>query len=271
MCKMCSMTGEAPSDPEVPSPGCEFLRVAALVGVFAAQLMLASHFAKAPPKYCFTRPFWLDEFHTLALVKEERADQLLSKLSRGADFNPPGLHFALWIVSKVTSVSDEVLLRSFSCAVGLCGIVATYFLLRLRFSWRVSWVGVLGMWSSSPHLVQQMFEGRTYSFWFASIAIFCLLVSVRAKGSWQIVCIAAVAALTCSIHYLGIIVLGLIAASQFCCNFRDVRMRWLLGVALAAGVITMIASLPLYSGQRAAVPVATWIPAPTFGASVAFI
>ena len=265
------MSSDVETGPETTSPGFELLRVAALLGIFAGQLYLASRVAKVPPGYCFTRPFWLDEFHTLAVVKEERADQLLLKLSRGGDLNPPGLHLVLWLISKVTSLSDELLLRSFSCAVGLGGLIATYFLLRIRFPWRVSWVAVLGMWSSSPQLTQQMFEGRTYSFWFATVAILCLLLGLRATGIWQVVCVAAVAAMMCSIHYFGIITIGLIIVSQFCCNLRDTRQRWLIGAALASGVITLIASLPVYFRQRAAVPVPTWIPPPTLGACGAFI
>jgi hypothetical protein len=265
------MSSDVETGPETTSPGFELLRVAALLGIFAGQLYLASRVAKVPPGYCFTRPFWLDEFHTLAVVKEERADQLLLKLSRGGDLNPPGLHLVLWLISKVTSLSDELLLRSFSCAVGLGGLIATYFLLRIRFPWRVSWVAVLGMWSSSPQLIQQMFEGRTYSFWFATVAILCLLLGLRATGIWQVVCVAAVAAMMCSIHYFGIITIGLIIVSQFCCNLRDTRQRWLIGAALASGVITLIAWLPVYFRQRAAIPVPTWIPPPTLGACGAFI
>src|SRR6266850_623490 len=122
------MRSETELGPEKTSPGLEFLRVSALVGVFVAQLFLSSLIAKVPAGYCFTRPFWLDEFHTLAIVKEKRADELLFKLARGGDLNPPGLHLTLWLISKVTSLSDEVLLRSFSCAAGVAGLVATYFL-----------------------------------------------------------------------------------------------------------------------------------------------
>ena len=61
------MSSEANIGPETTSPGVEFLRVAALLGVFAVQLYLASRIAKLPSEYCFTRPLWLDEFHTLAL------------------------------------------------------------------------------------------------------------------------------------------------------------------------------------------------------------
>ena len=74
-----------------------------------------------------------------------------------------------------------------------------------------------------PATRYEMFEGRFYSFWFATVAILCLLLSVRAKGIWQAVCVAAVGAMMCSIHYFGIITLGLIAVSQFCCNSRDIR------------------------------------------------
>jgi len=262
---------EADTAADKPSPGLELLRITSLLAAVVAQLFLASRIAKVPPDYCFTRPFWLDEFHTLAVVSEERADQLYFKLAHGGDFNPPGLHFPLWVITKVTSLSDEVLFRSFSCFAGAAGLVATYFLLRTRFPWRVSWVGVLGMLSSSPQLLQQMFEARTYSFWFAAIALFCLLLGLRTTGSWRTVSIAAMAAAMCSIHYFGILVLGLVGVSQLCCNFQDVRQRRLVGAAFAAGVITVIAWLPLYLSQRQATPVPTWISPPTLGGSAAFI
>src|SRR5262249_49173589 len=217
-----AMSSDADIGPEKPSPALELLRVSSLLAGVAAHLFFASRIAKVPPDYCLTRPFWLDEFHTLAVVREERADRLYFKLAHGGDFNPPGLHFPLWLMTRVTNLSDEVLFRSFSCFAGAAGLVATYFLLRTRFSWRVSWVGVLGMLSSSPQLLQQMFEARTYSFWFAAIAVFCLLLGLRTRGSWRTLSIGAIAALICSIHYFGILVLGLVCANQLCCNFRDI-------------------------------------------------
>jgi hypothetical protein len=250
----------------------EPLRLAGLLAIFAAQLFLGGRIAGvARFDYCFTKPFWLDEFHTLELVRQERAGQLLSKLAHGGDSNPPGLPLTLWALSKVTNCSDEVLFRSFSCAVGLCGLAATYFLLRLRFAWPVAWVAVLGLWSSSPLLIEQMFEGRFYSFWFAAAAGLCLLLGLRATGLWRFVGVAAVAALMCSIHYFAIIALGLITVSQFCCNFRDSRQRRLTATALAAGIVALVALLPFYFGQRAALPVPTWIDPPTLRGSAAFL
>jgi len=265
------MSSDIDSGPEKSSPGLELLRVSTLLAVVAAQLFLASRAAKVPFAYCFTRPFWLDEFHTLTVVQEERADQLLSKLARGGDFNPPGLHLILWLIYRATPLSDEALLRGFSCTCGAAGLAATYFLLRARFGWRVSWLSALGMVSSSPQLLQQMFEARTYSFWFASIAVFCLLLTRPSTRSWATVAIGAAAVAMCSIHYFGIIVLGVIAGSQLCCNFHEVRQRWLIGTACTAGVIALVAWLPLYFSQRGSVPVATWIPSPTLGGSGTFI
>ena len=42
----------------------------------------------------------------------------------------------------------------------------------------------------------------------------------------------AVGAMMCLIHYFGIVAVGLIAVSQFFCNFRDIRQRWLIAAAL---------------------------------------
>jgi hypothetical protein len=271
LAKRCGMSSEAENCPEMTSPGLELLRVTALLGAFAAQFYLSSRIANVPADYCLTRPLWLDEIHTAAIVSQTRAGQLLAKLSQGADCSPPGLHVVLWLISRATGARDEWTLRTFSCGVGLCGLVATYFLLRLRFPWRVSWMAVLGMWSSSPQLVQQMFEGRPYSFWFATAAILCLLLALRARGHWHVACVGAVGALMCLVHYFGIISLSLIAVSHFCCNLRDLRQRRLSGAALAGGVIGLLASLPVFFGQRAAVPSQSWIPLPTLSTCIAFI
>jgi hypothetical protein len=243
----------------------------ALLAVLAAQLFLGSRITRMPLDYCFTKPFWLDEFHTLALVKERRADQMVSKLSRGGDFNPPALHLALWPISRLGVPSDEWLLRSFSCVAGLGGLVATYYLLRLRFPWRVAWLAVMGMWSSSPLLVAKLFDGRFYSFWFAGIALLCLVLSVRTRSRWQTAGVAAAAALTCSIHYFGIIALGHVAVGQWCGNVGDVRQRRLCAVGFTAGALTVVASVPAYLGQRAALPVATWVNPPTVLGSLTFV
>jgi hypothetical protein len=251
--------------------GLEILRLLALFLVLLGQMYVASRTAKVPLSYCLTRPMWLDEFHTFELVKEHRPDQLLYKLSRGADYNPPTLHLALWAVSSIVGHVDEFVMRAFTCAVGLCGLIAAYFLLRLRFTWLVSWVAVLGMWSSSPLLVNAFFDARFYSSLFSAAAILCLLMNLRGKGGWQILCVALAAAFLCTVHYFGILALGIIAVAQFVSHPRDARQRRLVLTALIGGVVALLACAPLYLGQRSALPVPTWIAPPTLWTSREFI
>jgi hypothetical protein len=253
------------------SIGTEFLRVAGLLCALVAQLWIGAWIAGQTVDYCFTKPLWLDEFHTTYLVNEEFARDLLLKLSRGADFNPPGLHIVLWFLAKTTGLSDELLLRAFSFSVGALAFVAVYLILRQRFDWSVSWVSVLGMWSTSPLLIEHLFEGRFYGFWFATTAMLCLFLSLRIQGLWQFICVAFLAGMMCLIHYFGILSLGLIVLFQCLSRFRESRQRWLIATAITVGPSVVMASLPLYFCQKAALPIPTWVGPPTFDKTLNFI
>ena len=61
--------------------------------------------------HLFTRPFWIDEYHTVFLARESSSVALLRDLARGADFNPPLLHLVLHAVRLLTGDVTPVAVR----------------------------------------------------------------------------------------------------------------------------------------------------------------
>src|SRR5690349_433670 len=92
----------------------------------------------------FTRPFWLDEWHTILVARRDSITQVISDLYRGSDFGPPFTHIVAWAYGKVFGLTP-VSLRLLSLAFVVAGLVFLFFALRRRFDTMPSLAGVLAV------------------------------------------------------------------------------------------------------------------------------
>lgn len=210
----------------------------------------------------FQRSFWLDEIHTQLVIEDPSLTHAMSALAHGVDYNPPTYYLLAKGVSHL-GISPEIAQRGFSFLCILICSACVYLLLRDRCTLVTATASTLLIWSLN--VVQtQAFEARFYAPWLAAAGLFGLCLQRCAQSSsigWRLG-LGVSSLLMCSIHYFGIISLGLMVAGLITQNYRtrDGRLSDLLWVApgpLALGLCVVY----FYRGQRSALSISTWVPA----------
>jgi hypothetical protein len=210
----------------------------------------------------FTRPFWLDEWHLMLVAGRGSLGEVLSDLRAGSDFGPPLLHFIVWIMHRLFGTVTPAMLHTFSflCVTG--ALVFVYHALRRRFDRLPSIAGALAV-GSEKLVVGHAFEGRFYAPMLLFCGAFAWVLSIdpgRPTSRRRDVAVAVVSVLLCTIHWFGVLSLGLMALGAVASFGR----RWREGVRrvapAAAGVVVLLACAPLLIGQRGSIKEPTWIP-----------
>jgi hypothetical protein len=209
----------------------------------------------------FTRPLWVDEVWTVLVSGQSTPSDVISSLAQGADGGSGLLHLAVWALQKVGGVPSPVLLRSLSLACVFATLCLVYAVLRQRFTNDSSIAGMLAV-GAHYLVVSHAFEARFYGPWLFCCALLAWAFGRRQSAESQrhamIVAIAAV--LLCTVHFYGVITLGLMAAGVVASHGR----RWRDGLRVVApsvaGVVAFVAIVPLAVSVRSALSVPTWVP-----------
>jgi hypothetical protein len=212
----------------------------------------------------FTRRFWLDEYLTCLIVTDPSITHALAAVKDGVDTNPPVYHMLLRAFWKIIGGHPERTFRLFS---GLCvcgALITTYALLRRSFRALPAIVAILAM-TCSPLLVKQACEARFYgALLFAAVGFaffYCADPNVR-RPRLRLAMIAITAILTCTIHYFGVFALAGVMLGDWL--VRPLDRRRLL--AAGAGVVALVALLPMAASQKRGLLVPTWIEPTNFAA-----
>lgn len=242
------------------------LPLAALGFIFfiAASLYIASSVLGLPIHYPWTKPFWLDEFHTWLLVEQDSIASFFINLSQRVDTNPPTLHLILRVWALAFGSSPEFCFRHFSSLCALAALVGMYWLLRQAgSSIAVAFLVPMLVWTASPLLPEQAFDGRFYAPWLAACVWLCIgmnSVDRSPRSSPAIILASVCSILVCTIHYFGIITLALIALFHLMAR-RRTSLQWLRHtLILTPGPIALACCLPLYLQQRSVMGGLTWVP-----------
>ncbi|MGE3807271.1 MAG: glycosyltransferase family 39 protein [Gemmataceae bacterium] len=231
----------------------EVTGVAALLLVF-----IALQIALSRPHYLLGHRFRLDETFTYRLVTAPDAGQVLHALAEGMETHPPTYYFLLRGYAWLGGASETSLRLGSLLAVYL-GLVGLYLLLREACGRLTAFVGVLAVWVH-PLILEYAVVARSYAPLFAASVWFAWLVQrLRPSAGPVLPLLVGIAGvLLCTMHYFGIISLGLIVA---CDTFfqRERRLTWPQLLALAAGPLALLASVPLLQSQRAHLSVPTWV------------
>jgi uncharacterized membrane protein len=105
----------------------------------------------------------------------------------------------------------------------------------------------------------QLHEARFYAVWLllaVGVALAMQRLVERPRSAWRFAQLALLSALTCLIHYFGIISLGCLAAGALLHRASREKSTRLLS-ALGVGVLALGAWLPVYARQRHVVSVTT--------------
>jgi hypothetical protein len=177
------------------------------------------------------------------------------------------------VYTGLTSAADEVGLRLFSLLAAWLALVGVYVLVRRAFTPFPAFLAVLAT-LAHPLVIEYALEARGYILWLASAVWYAYFLHDALTARKRVVSgtlLGITAVLLCTVHWFGILSLGLITAAELLLSGQPLRtwLRALLPVAL--GPIALLACLPLLMRQRAAFTVPTWIPTPTVGLVVEFL
>ncbi len=213
------------------------------------------------------RQMWMDEVHTWLIVSDPDLGHAMNALSHGADYNPPMYYLLLRLFTSITGITAASM-RAFSLLSMCVGLGSVAALLRQRVSSKAAMCGTAAI-AIQPLIIQQATEARFYSVWFAMVAAFCLVKSSPSRSLWRLLIQSTLAVMICTVHYFGVISLGLVflvdATNAWRNRREDQRLAalFLRFVPYAAGILALLGCLGFYFGQRAALSESTWISPPT--------
>jgi hypothetical protein len=243
-----------------------------LVLLVLAQTLLAGG------RVLIQRPLWLDEVHTLTLVGDPDLGHSLQALRNGVDYNPPGLYLLLRGATCLAGRCDADVLRWFALGSVMLAMLAVYGTACRFCTPLVALAVAVSVWIQ-PLVCEHAFEARFYGVWLAAMACVAFLFVMPTKRgirAW-FVCggLAAASVLTCTVHYFGVISLGIFAVGQWLVrrvpasesaeDQDPARGRLAKFLCLACGPLSLLFCIPFYLGQRDALTIATWVPATTWG------
>lgn len=229
---------------------------------FALALLALLLLAAAVHDVLLTRPLWLDEIHTRLVASRPTPAAVLGDLRAGVDTAPGLLHLLMWAVGRAAGLTPFVM-HLVPFLLVWAAVVVVFATLRRELGVAASAAGALAV-ITQPLVIQMTYEARFYGPWLALASAFAWAVGLPASRRRDIA-IAVLAALICTIHWFGVISLGLMCAAVVVAHGGAWRSGLRLVAPAAAGIVALLATLPILLGQRAAVRAPTWIPAPDAG------
>jgi hypothetical protein len=243
-----------------------------IVAVGLAAVMLAE-LAASGPRMVMDGPFWLDECLTDQIVRDPSIGHSIEAIRHGVDTNPPVYHLiarGYWkAFGRVFHDSPRVTLRSLSLLCTWLALVGVYGLLRRGFSIWPAALGMLAVWAN-PDVVEQAFEARFYGPLLAAAVAVCLTLRMRGNGIPRGILVALSAALLCTLHYFGILILGSIGLAMMLidtegpCSIpwysgRELKRRLFRLLPAVAGPLALMPFLWFIHTQSARLTVKTWL------------
>ncbi|MFK7817481.1 MAG: glycosyltransferase family 39 protein [Planctomycetaceae bacterium] len=217
-----------------------------------------------------TRPLWMDEVHTWLIVTDPSLSHAMTALSHGADFNPPTYYLAVRVFTVLFGSSfTAIRLFSLLAMAGSLGLIAAMLGRRFGFVASAAATSAIAM---QPLIIQQATEGRFYSFWFLLVVAFVFVRSSNGSELKRTVVSSLFAVLICTVHYFGVLSLGLIFLVDWRNQDREAgRLNWLrFASPYLAGAVSVVGCMGFYFGQRSSLSVATWISSPTLARTYEF-
>lgn len=217
----------------------------------------------------FTRPLWTDELHTVLLASRSTPFAVIDDLAHGADYGPPLLHLATWLIRVVTGPLTNTGLRVASLLSVTGALLLVYATLRRRYS-RLPSVAAVAAIASHNLVVAHSFEARFYGPWLlcAAYVAWALGASESKRRNLHL---AIASVLLATVHWYGVVSLGIMCAAVTLASGRNWLKTLRSLVPVATGLLAFALCLPLAVGQRHALTVNTWVPEFRFSQMDAFV
>jgi hypothetical protein len=215
----------------------------------------------------FTRPFWLDEWHTNLVANRESLGQLFSDLHKGSDFGPPLVHLVGWTIARFTGEVTPVGARVASFLFVLFALVFVFIVVRRRFGALAAVAGTLAV-ASHPLVFTHAFELRFYCLWLFTAAGFAWALGLDGEkpvSRRRDVLVAIFSVLVPMTHWLAVLSLGLMCVGGVAAHGPAWRVGLRRVAPAAAGFIVLAIASPLVFGQRSSITERSWMPDLTIG------
>lgn len=196
------------------------------------------------------KPVWHDEIFTIYLATELPTGELWGALASGVDLNPP-LYYVLVRGLWRIGFSDVLAARMPSLLGFLLASVTVFIFVRRRF----------GTWAATASAVAPAltgagiyaYEGRAYGLMLGFAGAAILAWQGRGEPRWRalapVLCAASLAAGALT-HYYYVLILLPLAAGEAARTLRTRRIDWPMLTAFGAGVLPLVAILPLIRAAR---------------------
>lgn len=208
------------------------------------------------------RPLWLDEVVSQLIANAPNG--ILHAMRSGADFQPPPHYALVWLAAAIGGDATAVTARLPSLIAAALSVVVLAAALRPSLSLAASLAGALAL-AAHPLFLSQAFEARPYALWILATAL--LAESLRERRAARAWFAAGAAVALCTVHYFGLLSLAAVGIAAILHPRLGRAVSWpaiARSVApLAAGVIALLALLPLASDQLAATGGRSWVPSAT--------
>jgi hypothetical protein len=219
---------------------------AAVLAVFTAAIATLPTFFDASTLW--TKRFWLDEqCCTLYAVYDAASFFDLFGTVKRSEVGPPLLHMIVWTVGKVTGSLSPTVVRSIMLVTIVAALLLLWIVLRRRFAVTSTAAAVTAV-AGHGLVLQHAFDGRFYGPWlfFAVGYVWALGVEAdKPRSARRDAAVALFSLFLCTIHWFGVISLGLMAAGAVVAHGR----RWKQGVRLVApgvvGLVALAALIPM--------------------------
>lgn len=193
------------------------------------------------------KPFWIDEFCTLAVAMQPGIHGILDALHRGVDSAPP-LFYLIEKASLKLIGNRELALRLPSIVAFSCMLLCVFAFLRRRSGDLIACLCSLLFFSTTLFTIYST-DGRSYGMVIACIA-FAMVCYQRLPSARWTALLALSLIVAESLHYFAVFAMAPFWLAEGVALLRARRVRWAVWLALACGLVPLVAFWPLLASYR---------------------
>ena len=197
------------------------------------------------------RPFWLDEFCTLAIADRPNLHNMWTVLAGGFDSAPP-LFYLIERLALGLLTKTQIALRLPSIIAFPCTLICVFVYAKKRSGELIGCICALLLLLSSLFYTY-LIEARAYSMMIACVAfaLVCYQRYMRLQPPFWAVLLGVSLVLAESLHYYAVFAMIPFWIAEGVVLVRTRRLRWPIWIALVCGMLPLVGFWFLLSAYRA--------------------